>query len=150
MLPRFTPSATMMLLMVVPWLTLMMTLTHANPLLTNNALVMTGNFSLQALMSRPDRRVMYIAVDKNDDPCSVLIPDHNPVCVYCLNGACDNLRRGQKKMIVAAVDSMFCRIRYRIITLPHPQAHCMAFLRRVKVYDTALLAQPQEETAAAE
>ena len=112
-------------------------LCKANPVI-NDVLVMSGNVSLQEMNSRIDRQVMFIAVDKSDDPCSTLIPDHNPVCVFCLSGACEGVSGGQKVLFVSRSDHMFCRLRYRIITTPHPRATCMPFLRQITVERSTL------------
>lgn len=118
---------------VIVKLFLLVQLCQANPVITDDVLVMTGNVSLQEMNSRSDRAVMYIAVDKNDSPCSELIPDRNPVCVFCLGGACAGVSRGQKLLFVSPSDHMFCRLRYRIITTPHPRVTCMPFLRQITV-----------------
>ena len=108
-------------------------LSKASPVLTNDVLVMSGNVNLQEMNSRNDRSVMYIAVDKNDEPCSALIPDKNPVCVFCLNGACEGIRRGQKHIFVSTVEHMFCRLKYRIIYPPNSQSTCRPFMRHISV-----------------
>ena len=104
----------------------------ANPV-ANDALVMNGNVSLENMNSRNDRKVMFIALDKNDRPCSPLIPDRNPVCVFCFNNACENVVRGQKLRFISSQDSAFCNRRYRIITTPRSDVTCQSFIRQIVV-----------------
>ena len=115
----------------------------ANPVgfSNNDALVMSGNVSLQEMNNRNDRQVMFIALDKSERPCSPLIPDRNPVCVFCLNNACDNVVRGQKLRFISNLDSAFCKRKYRIITTPRSDVTCQSFLRQIIVESSVLTTQ---------
>ena len=100
---------------------------------SNDVLVMRGNVSLAEMNSRSDRNVMYIAVNKKDDACSQLIPNHNPVCVFCLNNMCDGIERGQMLAFVYRNDPYSCQLKYRIVSSPRSDLTCKPFLNTIIV-----------------